>query len=287
MVNQLNAEGVQALIYAHATPSLIDCGNLSKSSNFYNDLFDGYVSGSATGLVEETLWADGVFFNTVLDGMKPNRFTKIPLAPPSPTFASCQSEYDSLKAEEIFEKWLDVMEKDTRIGIKEINWRNLIACLESRNVRLNGLKWEDILSKSFKGSEKLNSQLKELESHIWSLDDLEHIASLMVGQKLSQPGNSRKNGEPLCVSVEHLECALEMASKMNYSMLVPSKDMISPNSHFIMDQPNSVSDRTKLNASVTFFCIKYRIMYMKFNQKIQELVKIQKALNCQKYTFHR
>lgn len=113
MVNDLHNEGVEALIFAHSTPSLIDSDNLSKSSTFYNDLFDGHVSVSATGEVEESLWEDGVFFNTVLDGMKPNKFTKIPLAPPTPAFAS---KYDSLKAEQIFEEWLKIMEEDARIG---------------------------------------------------------------------------------------------------------------------------------------------------------------------------
>lgn len=118
MANQLNAEGVETQIFAHSTPSLINSDNLSKPRTFYSDLFDGKVSLSDNGYEysQENLWMDGSFFKTVLDGMKPNRFTKIPLAPPTPAYAFRQSQYDLLKAEHIFEKWLDVMEEDTRLG---------------------------------------------------------------------------------------------------------------------------------------------------------------------------
>ena len=116
MVNDLNSEGVEALLFAHSTPSLIDSDNLSKTSTFYSDLFDGHVSLSDTGEVEESLWADGVFFKTVLDGMKPIKFTKIPIAPPTPAFASNQENYDPFDAEATFEKWLKIMEEDKRLG---------------------------------------------------------------------------------------------------------------------------------------------------------------------------
>jgi hypothetical protein len=88
------------------------------------------------------------------------------------------------------------------------------------------------MSKSPKIPEKLNHLLKELESHIRPLDDLEHIASLMVGKQLSQTANRRKNGETLNAGVEHLEVALELASNMDHSMVVPG---IIPYSHDIQE----------------------------------------------------
>jgi hypothetical protein len=87
------------------------------------------------------------------------------------------------------------------------------------------------MSKSPKISEKLNSLLKELESHIRPLDDLEHIASLMVGKQLSQTANRRKNGEPLNAGVEHLEVALELASNMDHSTVVPGITLYSHDIH--------------------------------------------------------
>ena len=118
MVNDIVSEGGEALIFAHSTPSLLDEENLSKSTTFYADLFDGNVSLSESGQVEfsEYLWEEGAFFRTVLDGMKPNKFTKIPLAPPTPNSILNIGSYDALKAEEIFENWLKIMEEDTRLG---------------------------------------------------------------------------------------------------------------------------------------------------------------------------
>lgn len=137
-------------------------------------------------------------------------------------------------------------------GVKEINWKNLMACLQSRQIRLTGLKWEDIMTKSARVSEKLNLHLKEWESYVWSLDDLDHVASLMVGQQLAQTAITLKRSKHLDVSVEQLECALELASNMNYSMVVPSKDAVTPNSEIIQEESNNVLDAAKSDTSVSF-----------------------------------
>lgn len=131
-----------------------------------------------------------------------------------------------------------------------MNWKNLMACLQSRQITLSGLKWDDLMLKSDKISDKLSNLLKEWESHIWSLDDLDHIASLMVGQKLSITENARKSGEILDVTVEQLECALELASDMNYSMLIPTKDVL-PHSENLWGESTNIDSTTKADDSVS------------------------------------
>ena len=125
-----------------------------------------------------------------------------------------------------------------------------MSCLQSRQIKLTGLKLDDIITKSEKISESLNNLLKNWEMRICTLDDLDHIASLMAGQRLAIEKN-KKTAKPLEVNIDQLECALKLASEMNYSTLVPSKDLITPNSEILNEETGNNSDINRSKTSVS------------------------------------
>ncbi|KND00306.1 uncharacterized protein SPPG_04631 [Spizellomyces punctatus DAOM BR117] len=211
---------IPVVLIGGCSPTLLHPGNLDRTVEFYEDLFEGSVRASGRLSPEqERIWTEGTLFRTPLDRMTKD-FEKVEMLPPAPYLLSDSENTATTADKEKLGIWLETMQKDLRRRIKEVNWQRVEAICGQRGVTIRGL---DVSAVTTEDADRnvvppsLQGGLHLLEQSIWPRHRVERLVSLAMGFRLELASGGESSGRddhmlrgPLDLSARHFAEALQL-----------------------------------------------------------------------------